>query len=583
MTTIDEKRKRPRFSNNSPVMFSYQSDNPYCYYGVQMKNYSQEGICLLSNYPVEKGTLITIKKTSFRLMPAISDEGNIDYLEIIWCNKDETEPDYQYSIGARRTEPGIAAENEADVLLEITASAERAFADRDCQKIKTAFESAKNVAEMRANNLATLNRFARAITSTLDLQKILKIVCGEMVQIFSARNAGIGLLNKEKTKLKLVAFHTLSDSESDATGLEIPVDGNAATIHVISSGQTIIVPDVQNNSITASFHDIATLRNTHCLMIVPLISRSEVIGTIGLPTSDKDRVYTPSDVSLAQTIASQISGVFENARLHEETERAKDAAEHELEIGRQIQSGFLPDKLPDITGWEIAAHFQPARQVAGDFYDVIPLGDNQMVALVIADVCDKGVGAALFMGLFRTLLRASTQEKFEPTLSGEGEAPFSFGETMIQIIAHMNNYIAVTHTKPSMFATLFYGILDCATGDLTYINCGHPKPVIVRQNSPNAELETSGPAVGMFANIQFRADRIRIAPEDIFFACTDGIPEAKSQSGEFFGNERLLSLLTQDHQTAEQMISAISVGINHHMLNTDQFDDVTMLAVKRGR
>jgi serine phosphatase RsbU (regulator of sigma subunit) len=87
----------------------------------------------------------------------------------------------------------------------------------------------------------------------------------------------------------------------------------------------------------------------------------------------------------------------------------------------------------------------------------------------------------------------------------------------------------------------------------------------------------------MFPNIQFRADRTRISPEDIFFACTDGIPEAKSQSDEFFGNERLLSLLNQDHQTAEQMISAISVSINHHMLNTDQFDDVTMLAVRRER
>ncbi|MFH2003460.1 MAG: GAF domain-containing protein, partial [Bacteroidota bacterium] len=373
MTTINEKRKHCRFPDNSPIMFSYRSDNPYCYYGAQMKNYSQEGICLLSNYPVEPGTLISINKTSFRLMSAISDKGNMDCLEIIWCNKIEGRPDYQYSIGGKSAEPDIATENEADVLLEITASAERAFADRDCRKIKTAFESAKDVAEMRANNLATLNRFARAITSTLDLQKILKIVSGEMVQIFSARNAGIGLLNKEKTKLKLVAFHTLSESEIDAIGMEIPVDGNAATVHVISSAQTIIVPDVQNNPITASFHDIAALRNTYCLMIVPLIARSEVIGTIGLPTSDKDRIYMPSDVSLAQTIASQISGVLENARLHEATERAKDAAEHELEIGRQIQSGFLPDKLPDIPGWEIAAHFQPARQVAGDFYDVIPL------------------------------------------------------------------------------------------------------------------------------------------------------------------------------------------------------------------
>jgi sigma-B regulation protein RsbU (phosphoserine phosphatase) len=583
MTPIIKKRKHPRFPDDSPIMFSYQSDNPYCYYGAQMKNYSRGGICLLSNYSMEPGTLITIKKTSFRLISAISDAGNVDCLEILWCLKIENTPGSQYRIGAGCQAPGTAAENETAVLAELTASAERGFADLDCQAVKTAFEGAKDMAEVRTKNLATLNRFAREITSTLDLQKVLKIICGEMVQIFRARNAGIGLLNKEKTKLKLVAFHTLSDSESDATGMEIPVDRNSATIHVISSAQTIIVPDVQNNPITTSFHDIAALRNTHCLMIVPLIARSEVIGTIGLPTSDKNHVYMPSDVSLAQTIASQISGVLENARLHEKTERAKDKAEHELEIGRQIQAGFLPDKLPDIPGWEIAAHFQPARQVAGDFYDVIPLGDDQMLALIIADVCGKGVGAALFMGLFRTLLRAATLEKFGSAFFGERDALSSPGEAMIQIIDHMNNYIATTHTKPNMFASVFYGILDSTTGDLTYINCGHPKPVVIRQNSPHVELKTSGPAVGMFSDIQFRADRIRIAPKDFLFTYTDGISEAQSVSGEFFGNERLFSLLTQDHQTAEQLIGTISVSINHYILKTDQFDDVTMLAVRRKR
>ena len=582
MTRIREKRKHPRIPDNSPVMFAVQPENPYCYYGAQMKNQSRDGICLLSDYPVEKGARITVKKTSFRLLSAISDDGRIDYLEIIWCKKDDTDSKSRYRIGARRLESNSAAADDADVLVEMTVSAERALADGDFRKMKMAFEYAKDVAEMRANNLATLNRFARAVTSTLELQKILDIVCGEMVQIFSARNAGIGLLNKEKTKLKLVAFHTLSGSESDASGMEIPVDGNAATVHVISSRQTIVVPDVQNNPITASFHGIATLRNTHCLMIVPLISRSEVIGTVGLPTSDPNRVYMPSDVSLAQTIASQISGVLENARLHEETERAKDAAEHELDIGREIQSGFLPDKLPVIPGWDIAAHFQPALQVAGDFYDVIPLGDNQMVGIVISDVCGKGVGAALFMGLFRTLLRAATQEKFEAALS-QGDTPLSTGETMAQIVSHMNNYIAVTHTKPSMFATLFYGILESGTGDITYINCGHPKPVIARKDGSTSELETSGPAVGMFPDIPFSASRVRIAPEEIIFAYTDGISEAKSRSGEFFGTERLLSFLGQYYHTAEQMISSISIDINHHMLNTDQFDDVTMLAVRRER
>ena len=581
MMTLNERRKHPRFPNDSPIMFSHRTQNPYCYYGGQMKNYGQGGISLTSNYCLEPGAVISIKKTNYRLISAISDQGNVDCLEIIWCKKNGDDSGYRYILGAKRATPGAKSVSEADVFSDLTATVERAFAVLDCQGVKTAFERAKEVAEVRAKNLATLNRFARAITSTLDLQKILKIICKEMVQIFSARNAGIGLLNKEKTKLKLVAFHTLSETETDATGMEIPVDGNAATIHVISSAQTTIVPDVQNNPITASFHDIATSRGTHCLMIVPLIARAEVIGTIGLPTSDENRVYMPSDVTLAQIIASQISGVLENARLYEETEKAKDAAEHELEIGRQIQSGFLPEKLPVIPGWEIAAHFQPAKQVAGDFYDVIPLGDSQLLALIIADVCGKGVGAALFMGLFRTLLRASTVEKFSPILSGEGGVIDSPGVIMVQIIEHMNNYIAMTHNNPNMFATVFYGILSPATGDLTYINCGHPRPYVIGQDTIKTELNTSGPVVGMLPNIPFKADHIRLDPEDILYTCTDGIPEVQNQAGDFFGNERLRLLLSRNHQSAEQMISAISAGINHHILNTDQYDDVTMLAVRR--
>ncbi len=581
MTLLSERRKQFRFPTDTPIMFSYLNENPYSYYGAMMKNHSQDGACFFSNYAPATGAVLSINRTNYRLVSAISDRGNVEYLQIVWCERNPTDGDFAYRIGARCTDSPPIIEAEDDPFTGLTATVERAAAGNDVKKIQSAFEHAKQIAESRERNLATLNRFARAVTSTLDLQKILEIICEEMVRIFKARNAGIGLLNIEKTKLKLVAFHTMSETEIDATGLEIPVDGNAATIHVISSAQTIIVPDAQNNPITASFHDIASLRGTHCIMIVPLIARSEVIGTIGLPTSDDQYVYTPSDVSLAQTIASQISGVLENARLYEETEKAKDAAEAELEIGRQIQVGFLPDRLPVIPGWEISAHFQPARRVAGDFYDVIPLGENKLIALIIADVCGKGVGAALFMGLFRTLLRASTLEKFGPVVSS-GTVPLdSFGDIMAQIIDHMNNYIAMTHNKPNMFATVFYGILNPDTGDLTYINCGHPKPLIIRQNTIKEELNTSGPVVGILPNVQFKPDRIRMAHGDLLFACTDGISEAENESSEFFGADRLLSLLTQPYSSAEQMISAVSIDVNYHILQTVQFDDVTMLAVRR--
>ena len=262
----------------------------------------------------------------------------------------------------------------------------------------------KKIGQISGASKISLNRFALAVSSTLDLQDILRAICKEMVERFNARNTGIGLMNADRSKITLAAFYTASPDEKDATGLEIPLEGNASTHFVIETGQTIVVPDVQNNPITTSIHDVFTERGTQCVMIVPLLARGEIIGTIGLPMSDPERIFTPVEVSLAQTIACQIASAIDNARLHEQTQKAKEIAERDLEIGRQIQTGFLPETLPAPPGWQIASHFQAARQVAGDFYDAFELpGGN--IGIVIGDVCDKGVGSALFMALFRSLIR----------------------------------------------------------------------------------------------------------------------------------------------------------------------------------
>jgi len=582
MAVMDKLPIKEWFPTDSQVMYSVFSENPFCYFGGELKRH-RDGLSLLSDYPVRSGSILCIKKTSFRLMPSLFDEKAFCHLKTFRCRRTGGKEAFAYVIDVEPKVQPLKTRSDSDPFTGLSASVERAAFENDCRTIKAAFDYAKKVAQTREMNLAMLNRFAAAITSTLDLDQILNIICKEMVRIFSARNAGIALLNRDRTKLKLVAFHTSSESEGDAVGLEIPIDGNAATIHVIRSAETIIVPDVQKNPITASFHGIATLRGTHCLMLVPLIAHSEVIGTIGLPTRSKKRVYTTADVYLAQTIASQISGVLENARLHKQTEQARDAAEHELEIGRRIQHGFLPDRLPAIAGWEIAVHFQPARQVAGDFYDVIPLCGSRLFALIIADVCGKGVGAALFMGLFRTLLRAFTLEKFE-AVPESNEVGASLGQIMLKIIEHMNHYIATTHNKPNMFATVFYGLLDPATDELTYVNCGHPQPLVVGpRQGVKARLKTTGPVVGMLPDVSFKADRIRIAPEDMLFTFTDGLPDAQNRSGEFLGSKRLSSILTRPYGTAEQLISAVSVDLNHHILQAEQSDDVTMLVIRNGK
>jgi PAS domain S-box-containing protein len=268
---------------------------------------------------------------------------------------------------------------------------------------------AKDAAESRAGELAAINRVSTTVSHSLDLKDILQSVCYELTNIFAVRNAGIGLLTPDKKNLEIVAFHTVNPDEKSAKGLILPVEGNTSSMEVIRNKKTVVIQDAQSDQRTSSIADLSRQRGTKSIMIVPLLARGEAIGTIGMPAKDPDHEFTADEVELAETIASQIAAAVDNAHLHTETEQALDVAERDLEIGRQIQSGFFPESLPNIPGWEVAAHFHAARQVAGDFYDAFKIKDSNFIAFIIADVCDKGVGAALFMVLFRSLLRAFSE------------------------------------------------------------------------------------------------------------------------------------------------------------------------------
>lgn len=449
------------------------------------------------------------------------------------------------------------------------------------KKVMQELSQANKIAELRVNELSTLNRLAMAIGSTLDLQTILQTICEEMVQIFKVRNTGIGLLNRDRTMLTLVAFHTTrKEEEIDSIGIKIPLAENASTHYVLETGQPIVVPDAQNNPLTASAHGIFRGRGTQCIMIVPLLARGEVIGTIGMPTSEKGRVFTNAEVSLAQTIAGQIAAAIENARLYEKTEQARDIAERELEIGRQIQAGFLPDSLPSLPDWEIVAHFEPAHQVAGDFYDVFVLGNDGNVGLVIADVCDKGVGAALFMALFRSLIRAFAMEKYVKHFASRVPDLLP-AEVLQQTIIQSNNYIATTHSSTNMFATLFFGILNTKTGMFNYINGGHEPPVIIGPNGIRAYLKTTGPALGVFPDMDFSHRQIWLKPGDTLLTYTDGVTDAQNQLGEFFTKNRFLELVSRPFPSAGSLLDHIRTEISQYISGSEKYDDITIMAVRR--
>ena len=343
-------------------------------------------------------------------------------------------------------------------------------------------------------------------------------------------------------------------------------------------GRSINVPDIWNSaefdfSGTKSFDEKNGYRSISSLT-VPLTSHdNEVIGVLQLLNAQdpRNRSVIPFDAYMQQVVealASQAAVVLNNRLL---LERQKELVryERELQIGREIQTSFLPSRLPELPGWEVEARFHPAREVAGDFYDVFPLEDSGRFGLVIADVTDKGVGAALFMALFRTLIRAFAN-------SG-GERRTVVRDT----VARTNDYILENHVEANMFATLFYGVLEPRSGLLTYVNGGHNPPVIIGPTGVRRSLKPTGPAVGVFPRAKFEVDEVGVAPGDTLFAFTDGLTDARNLSGNLFGQRRLATTLEPPASSAAALLDQIEECVREHVGDARQFDDITMMALRR--
>jgi len=272
--------------------------------------------------------------------------------------------------------------------------------------------------------------------------------------------------------------------------------------------------------------------------------------------------------------------------------------ERDLEIARQIQASFLPEKLPVLPGWEVANWFRSARQVAGDFYDAFALAGGKRVGLVVGDVCGKGVSAALFMALFRSLIRAFADQHYslgwidllgESSLEAKTENGLRRRRDLLtpgatplkKAIGLTNDYIAVHHGKSNMFATIFFGVLDPVTGVVNYINGGHEPPLLIGSTGIKASLNPTGPAVGLFAGVEFNIAQVMMEPGDTLLVYTDGVLDARDAEGAAFGEQRLRDLIEAPVASAAAFLEMIQASLNDYITSADQFDDITMLAVRR--
>lgn len=317
-------------------------------------------------------------------------------------------------------------------------------------------------------------------------------------------------------------------------------------------------------------------------LAVPIQRGADLLGLLTLLHAEPHR-FSQETAELMKLTATLIGVALENARLYAALQKYSSALDAELEKGKKIQQQFLPASIPQLEGWEIAATFHPARRVSGDFYDAFMLPGNRL-CLVIGDVCDKGVGSALFMALIRSLIRVLSGKS---SIEGLSAGAAAMGRidiealTAFNAVTGTNDYIASEHGEGGMFASLFVGVLDPETGRLAYVNGGHEPALIIANAQIRQQLSATGPVVGALPNSRFEVGTTVIQPGETLIGYTDGVTEALSPDQTLFGRKRFNRLACRAEGSASQLLEDLRVELFAHIQNAPQYDDITLMAVHR--
>lgn len=304
-------------------------------------------------------------------------------------------------------------------------------------------------------------------------------------------------------------------------------------------------------------------------MVVPLVSQGEVIGLLNLGPRRSQQEYSADDHALVNNLASQAAPAVRVAQLVRQQQveaQERERIEQELRVARLIQQTLLPKAVPEPPGWQVAVYYQPAREVGGDFYDFIGLPDGRL-ALVVGDVADKGVPAALVMATTRSILRGAAQ-----SLKSPGQ------------VLERTNQMLCPDIPANMFVTCLYAVLDPASGLLQYANAGHDLPYL-RHASGVAELRATGMPLGLMPGMHYEDKEMWLEPGDTVLFYSDGLVEAHNPQQEMFGFPRLRKLIAE-HPTGEgvALIDFLLASLAQFTGNDwKQEDDISLLTLQRSR
>ena len=309
------------------------------------------------------------------------------------------------------------------------------------------------------------------------------------------------------------------------------------------------------------------LRAAGVKLVVPLVTQGELIGLLNLGPRLSDQEYSGDDRRLLESLAAQAAPAVRVGQLVREQEaeiRSRERLDQELAVARLIQQNFLPRQVPELDGWGVAADYRPAREVGGDFYDFIDLPDGRL-GIVIGDVTDKGVPAALVMAATRSVLRASAQRLLEP------------GAVLERVNEHLCPDI-----PENMFVTCLYGVLEPDTGRLVFANAGHNLPVM-SVDGVVSELRARGMPLGLMTGMSYEETEAVLAPGAHLLLYSDGVTEAHDTSRQMFGSDRLAEQMAGSSDVAGgRLIASLLDSLGRFTEGVaEQEDDITLVTIRR--
>jgi sigma-B regulation protein RsbU (phosphoserine phosphatase) len=410
---------------------------------------------------------------------------------------------------------------------------------------------------LELKKLEQLIEATKNVNSTLELDKVLKIILDTAMSIVDSDRGTIYLVDEERLQLSSKIY-----IGSERVTIRLPI-GKGIAGYVAATGDTISIEDAYLDPRFNPKIDKKTGYHTRTILCMPLKNKEGIIVGVLQLINKRKGIFSHDDENFIRALSIHAAIAIENARLYE-SERAYKQMREEVRLAAKIQLDLLPKTIPQISGYDLAGKTIPAKVVGGDYFDFITLDKNHL-GICLGDVSGKGLPASLLMANLQATLRGQSSSDCSP-----------------RDCLSRSNTLLFRSTSSDKFVTLIYGLLDPENNKFKYSNAGHDNPFLIQKNKRIKRLKKGGIVLGIMPECVFEDETVAIQPGDILVLYSDGVIDAQNIKKERFGEERLTDLLQNNRsKSAQDIIDAVVDAVNIFSHNLQQSDDITMVVVKR--